>query len=187
LRQNKDMKNLHVEGYCPGFGQDRVNFHRTPGRGTAGGVRADPTWPNRARYSIPCAVTLGSGGGRVARRERSRGLGVCGARAVRESGSVSVVFSPYLYRCCCCFPLFAVLLNCPYPYPPVSASFFSFSSARWRGEGRPSGAFVAGGSRNQNIKFGAQAWGGDNGRAEQRVLKLLSYICLNFVIRIFLC
>ena len=22
---------------CPGFGQDRVNFHRTPGRGTAGG------------------------------------------------------------------------------------------------------------------------------------------------------
>jgi len=27
---------------------------------------------------------------------------------------------------------------------------------------------------NQNIKFGAQAWGGDNGRAEQRVLKLLS-------------
>jgi len=22
--------------YCPGFGQDKVNFHRTPGRGTAG-------------------------------------------------------------------------------------------------------------------------------------------------------
>jgi len=27
------------------------------------------------------------------------------------------------------FPLFAVLLNCPYPDPPVSAFFFPFSSA----------------------------------------------------------
>jgi len=44
---------------CPGFGQDRVNFHQiqegNPGR--------DTTWPNRAGYSIPCAVMLGSGGG----------------------------------------------------------------------------------------------------------------------------
>jgi len=41
------------------------------------------------------------------------------------------------------FPVFAVLLNCPYPDPPVSACFFPFSSApRW-GEGRPRGAFVA--------------------------------------------
>jgi len=55
-----------------------------------------------------------------------------------------------LYRCCSCFPLFAVLLNCPYPDPPVSASFFPFSSARRWGEGRPRGAFVAGGSQNQN-------------------------------------
>jgi len=48
---------------CPGFGQDRVNFHRTPGRGTA--RLADPTWPDRAGYSIPCAVMLGSGGGEL--------------------------------------------------------------------------------------------------------------------------
>jgi len=47
------------------------------------------------------------------------------------------------------FNLFAVLLNCPYPDPPVSASFFPFSSAPQRGEGRPRGAFVAG--RSQNI------------------------------------
>jgi len=46
---------------CPGFGQNRVNFHRTPGRDTAG--QADPTWPNRAGCSIPCALMLGSGGG----------------------------------------------------------------------------------------------------------------------------
>ena len=48
-------------GACPGFGQDRVNFHWNPGRGTAG--HADPTWPNRAGCSIPCALMLGSGGG----------------------------------------------------------------------------------------------------------------------------
>jgi len=89
---------------CPGFGQDRVNFHRNPGRGTAGW--ADPTWPNRAGYSIPCAVMLGSGGGErhggnsLAAWERGHlsGLG--------ESGSlgcaVCVVYSPYLYHCCYC-------------------------------------------------------------------------------------
>jgi len=48
------------------------------------------------------------------------------------------------------FPLFAVLLNCPYPDPPVSACFFPFSSAPRRGEGRPRGAFVAG--RSETIK-----------------------------------
>jgi len=48
---------------CPGFGQDRVNFHQNPGRGTAGWADPTPTWPNRARYSIPCAIMLGSGGG----------------------------------------------------------------------------------------------------------------------------
>jgi len=41
-------------------------------------------------------------------------------------------------------PLFAVLLNCPYPDPSVSACFFPFSSAPRRGEGWPRGAFVAG-------------------------------------------
>jgi len=46
---------------CPGFAQDRVNFHQNPGRDTA--EQADPTWPNRAGYSIPHAVMLGSCGG----------------------------------------------------------------------------------------------------------------------------
>jgi len=50
-----------AEEACTGFGQDRVNFQRNPGRHTAG--RADPTWPNRTGYSIPCAVMLGSGWG----------------------------------------------------------------------------------------------------------------------------
>ena len=49
--------------WCPGFGQDRVNFHQNPGREKAG--RADPTWPNRRGYSIPCAVMLGSDRGEL--------------------------------------------------------------------------------------------------------------------------
>jgi len=70
----------------------------------------------------------------------------------RESGCCTVRLC-FLLICIvvvAVFPLFAVLLNCPYPDPPVSASFFPFSSARQRGEGRPRGAFVAGSSRNQN-------------------------------------
>ena len=61
---------------CPGFGQDRVNFHKEPGRDTAG--RADPTWPNRAWYSIPCAILLGSGGGEMRGGKAVAGLGVHG-------------------------------------------------------------------------------------------------------------
>jgi len=43
---------------CPGFGQNRVNFHQKPGRDTA--RLADPNWPNKTGYSIPCAVMLSS-------------------------------------------------------------------------------------------------------------------------------
>ena len=102
--------------HCPGFGQDRVNFHRTPARGTAGGMGADPTRPNRARCSIPCDVTRGSDGGGGAAVTVTRGAdGGSGAAVTRswlgsagpgpESRSVMrvcVLFSPYLYRCCCC-------------------------------------------------------------------------------------
>ena len=110
-------------------------------------------WPHLAKQSRVFHTRCRHAGfrwGGAVRRELTRGSGACGAGAVWESGSVFVVFSPYLYRCCSCFPLCAVLLNCPYPDPPVSACFFSFSSTRRRGEGRPRGAFVAGSSRNQN-------------------------------------
>jgi len=56
------MKLINLD-LCPGFSQDRVNFHQNPGRGTAGWADPTPTWSNRAGYSIPCAVMLGSGGG----------------------------------------------------------------------------------------------------------------------------
>jgi len=83
-------------GACPGFGQDRVNFHWNPGRDTA--RRADPTWPNRAGYSIPCAIMLGFGGGGAGRQELSRGSG---GRSVGRGG-----------RLCCaeCFVLFILLI-----------------------------------------------------------------------------
>jgi len=130
---------------CPGFGQDRVNFHWNPGRGTAG--RADPTWTNRAGYSIPCAVMLGSGGGELG-GGNSFAARECVAAVVGESGSVGravcvVLFSSSVLLLFL-FPLFAVLLNCPYTDPPVSACFFPFSSAPRRGEERPRGTFVAG-------------------------------------------
>ena len=38
-------------------------FHQKPRGNTA--RQADPTWPNRAGYSIPCAVMLGSGWGEL--------------------------------------------------------------------------------------------------------------------------
>jgi len=129
---------------CPGFGQDRVNFHQNPGGDPAGW--ANPTWPNRAGYSIPRAVMLGSGGGAVGTHSRlgsgqwwERLSGFCGLCCVFSS-SVSLLLL---------FPLFAVLLNCPYPDPLVSACFFPFSSAPWGGEGWPHGTFVA--SRSQTI------------------------------------
>jgi len=81
---------------CPRFSQDRVNFHWNPGRETA--RRADPTWPNRAGYSIPCAVTLGAGGGGAGQPELTCGSGV------RSSGwweRLSVF---------CCFVLYIPLI-----------------------------------------------------------------------------
>jgi len=136
---------------CPGFSQDRVNLHQNPGRGTAGWADPTPTWPNRAGYSIPCAAMLCSGGG---------GSGAVGTHLRLGSAQCWSSSGERLCRLCglCCvfsfsvsllflFPLFFVLLNCPYPDPPVSACFFPFSSAPQRGEGRPHGAFVAGRSQ----------------------------------------
>jgi len=115
-----------MQSCCPGFDQDRVNFHRTPERATAGGVGADPTWPNRSRYSIPWDVIAGfrCGGGAAATHSwlgsvRRR----CGPR---ERICFCRVFSLSLSSLLL-FPLFALLLNCPYPDPLVFC-LFSFHS-----------------------------------------------------------
>jgi len=89
--------------------------------------------------------------GGAARRELTRGWGARGAGPVRERGSVCAslcrIFSLSV-SLLLLFPLFAALLNCPYPDQPVSASFFPFSSASRQGYGRLRGAFVACGRRN---------------------------------------
>ena len=102
---------------CPGFGQNRVNFHRTPGRGTAGGWGLTP--PGHTEPGIPYHVTsrwVPVGG--AVRREGTRGLGG------RSAGPVSgerLLYGSWLCFLLICivvvpvFPLFAVLLNCPYP------------------------------------------------------------------------
>jgi len=117
-------------GRCPGFCQDRVNFHWNPGRGTAG--RADPTCPNRAGYPIPCDVRLGSGGGEAGQREHTCSSGACssGGSGKRLSGlcGLCCIF-PLSVSLLLLFPLFAVLLNCPYPDPPAFVRFSLFSSA----------------------------------------------------------
>jgi len=150
-KQNKS------EFKCPGFGEDRVNFYQNPGRGTAG--RADPTWPNRAGYSIPCAVMLGSagrelgGGNSLATREGT--AAVRSKKAVLFCGLCSAglfcVF-PFSVSLLFLFPLFAVLLNCPYPDPSVSACLFPFSSAPRQGEGWPCGTLVASCSRTRTSR-----------------------------------
>jgi len=88
---------------CPGFGQDRVNFHQNPRRDRAGW--ADPTWPNRTGYSIPCAVmpASGCGGSWVAGTQSL--LGSAWRRQVVRVALCILfcfVYSPYLYHCCYC-------------------------------------------------------------------------------------
>jgi len=98
---NFAMENLAISN-CPGFDQDKVNFHWNPRRDTAG--QADPTWPKRTGHSIPCAIMLGSGGGELGGRNS-----LAAQRRVAAVGgsgflgcAVCVVYSPHLYRCCYC-------------------------------------------------------------------------------------
>jgi len=95
---------------CPRFGQDSVNFHQNPGRGTAGWADPPPTWPNRARYSIPCAVMLVSGwGGQRSRNSLAAREGsavVRSERAVLFCGFVlysslfCIIVVPVPFVCC---------------------------------------------------------------------------------------
>jgi len=112
----------------------------TPGRGTAG--RADPTWPNRAGYSIPCAVMLGSGWGKLgggnslAARE--------GRAAVRSERAVLFCWlcSAGLF---CVFPFFCIIVV-PVPFVCCSVKLplsrhtgflrISFHSLPHHGRGR---------------------------------------------------
>jgi len=112
-------------------------------------------------YHVPsCWVPVGEwrrSGNSLVAREHGRWFssgewlsGSCGSCCV-FSLSVSLLLL---------FPLFAVLLNCPYPDPPVSACFFPFSSALQQGEGRLRGAFVAGCSQTRTLNLAPKCGAG---------------------------
>jgi len=96
--------------------------------------------------------------GGAGRRELTHGSGArSGGHAVEllcGSCGLCCVF-PLSVSLLLLFPLFAVLLNCPYPDTPVSACFFPFSSVSRRGEGRLRGAFVTGRSQTITILINA--------------------------------
>ena len=92
-----------LSAVCPGFGQNRVNFHRTPGRGTAGGWGLTP--PGRTEPGVPYPVTsrwvpVGGAG----RREGTRGLGG------RSAGPVSGEQLSGLYGSLLCFLLICIVV-----------------------------------------------------------------------------
>jgi len=80
-------------------------------------------------HVLPCWVLVG---GRWA-AERQLRLSRWWAVRVLRSTVLFCVFS--LFVSLFLFPLFAVLLNCPYPDPSVFACFFPFSSTPQRGKG----------------------------------------------------
>ena len=128
-----------MKGGCPGFGQDRVNFHRNPGRGTAGGWGLTP--PGQTEPGIPYHVTSrGVPVGGAARREGTCGLGgrsVGPVSGERLSVRFVVVLSPYLYRCCFCFPSVCCSVELPLSQP-TSFCLFLFILLR-----TPAGGGVA--------------------------------------------
>jgi len=144
-----------------GSARKRLIFTRIQEGTEPGGVwgGADPTYPNRARYYTPCALMLGSCGGKLGAGTLSAREGTAAVRSERVvlscglcSAGLFCVF-PLSVWLVLMFPLFAVLLNCPYPNPPVSACFFPFSSASQHGEGGPCGALVAGRSQTITINM----------------------------------
>ena len=95
---------------CPGFGQNRVNFHRNPGRGTAG--RWGLTPPGQTEPGIPYRVTsrwvpVGWGGRRggdsLAARERA---------APVRSERAGLFLSCFLLICIVVVPVSLCLLLC---------------------------------------------------------------------------
>jgi len=132
--------------HCPGLGQDRVNFHRNPGRNRAG--RADPTWPNRAGYSIPCAVMLGSGGGELG---GGNSLAAWEYTVVWQSGSAVRFVLCILLICIVVVtvPSVCCSVKLPLSRPTSFCLFLSILLCTPAGEGEAAWRFVTG--RSQTI------------------------------------
>jgi len=142
METKHNLKNFNVNiTICPGFGQDRVNFHWNPGRSTAG--RADPTWPNRTGYSIPWAFMLGSSGGGVGQRELTRGSGArCdGSRGERLCCAVCfILYIPFICIVVVPVPFVCCSVKLPLSRPTSCCLFLSIllrtpaggGAAAWR-------------------------------------------------------
>ena len=102
---------------CPGFVWDSVNFH-APVKHTAG--RLTQNWPNKRGipYPVLSCTVLSRGswpGGRQLQLGRAWGIGrwelLCAFRCL-----ICIFLSVLVLLL---FASFTVLLNCPYPNPPV--------------------------------------------------------------------
>jgi len=156
-----DQSSTSLLNVCPRFSQDRVNFHQEPGGDTA--RWADPTWPNRAGYSIPCAVKLGSGGG---------ALGGGNSLMAREhaapvrSGRVALWVVRFvlciLFICIVVVPVPSVCCSVKLPLsrPTCFCLFLSILLCTTVGGGAAAWRFCCWPQPNHNIKFGAQRGAG---------------------------
>jgi len=107
---------------------------------------ADPNWPNKTGYLIPCAIMLGDEWGSWP----GEGNHCSGARWALGSERVALCIPLFLsVLLFLLFTSFAVMLNCPYPSPRVSP--FSFHSSphptRGRGADRPRGPLLLVGAK----------------------------------------
>jgi len=87
---------------CPGFGWDRVNFHKKPGGDTAG--LADPNWPDKwsIQYHVRSCWVWNGGAGRA--REVSHCWGVRWASgSERELPCIFPCFECFSYQYYCCY------------------------------------------------------------------------------------
>jgi len=92
-------------------------------------------------YHVPsCWVPVGGRRGGNSRAARERAALVLFRRAALWVVRFVSCFLLFLYRYCSCSLLFAVLLNCPYPDPPIFCLFISIllhtpvggGAAAWR-------------------------------------------------------
>jgi len=161
---------------CPRFGQDRVKFHQNPGSGTAGGLtqpqpgQTEPGIP----YHVPsCWVRVGGRGGQSGGNSlAARGCGCRSCPGERLSRFVlcflliCIIVVPVPFVCCSV----KLPLSRPTSFLPVS-----FHSPPHTGGGRGGHVvlLLPAAAKTRTLIWRPRG-GGDNGRAEQRVLKLLS-------------
>ena len=122
---------------CPGFGWDRVNFHKKPVRDTA--RQADPNWPNKRGiwYPVPPGSVL-SGGSWPGRGQLHLGCTL----GIGQWERVPLCIPLFLYILLFSIGVTVCFLRCsvklPLSWPMSFAFFFPFCSAPQQGEGRQS-------------------------------------------------